>query len=211
MKECPLRIDLAGGWLDVPKFARDDGFIVNVAITPMVSVSHWPYEKNSGLGGSAAFSILSGKNPIESELSNGVGWQDPAILMETGLCVWRSGPLPRLWLKRYPVMLEGKMALYWTGKPHVTADLVDKNRDYNRIHLAGLQAAQAAAETDLRCLCMAVRETYGTQLNEGMENLPYMGEIACKYVGSGHGGYAVYIFDQRPVHPDLMPVEPYMK
>lgn len=207
----PLRVDFAGGWLDVPKFAREDGFIVNVAIKPLVTKEYWPYEKNSGLGGSAAYSLLCGNNAVETELGNGVGWQDPAVLMETGLCAWRSGPLPRLWIKRSPDMLEGKMAIYWTGKPHVTADLVDMKRDYKRIHIAGCQAAQAVSDNSFRHLCTAVRETYGVQLNEGMDALPYFGEIACKYVGGGHGGYAVYLFDNRPSIPVLMPIEPYIK
>lgn len=34
--DAPLRVDFAGGWLDVPRLARPDGFIVNCAITPTV-------------------------------------------------------------------------------------------------------------------------------------------------------------------------------
>lgn len=206
----PLRVDCAGGWGDVPRFSRPDGFIVNCAISPLVSLTHWPYEKNAGLGGSAAWALLNGKNPISSELDMGVGWQDPAIILETGLCVWRSGHRPALCIKREPTMLQGRMALLWTGKPHVTASIVSLPRDYNRIHLAGLQAAQAVSDNDYRALVRAVRESYGVQLAEGMMDLPFKGELACKYVGAGHGGYALYLYDSRPTLPDLIPIEPYM-
>ena len=52
--DAPMRVDLAGGWLDVPKHSRTNGFIVNCAISPKVSLTNWSYEKQSGLGGSAA-------------------------------------------------------------------------------------------------------------------------------------------------------------
>lgn len=208
--KAPLRIDIAGGWLDVPKFSRNDGFIVNVAIEPFVTKTEWPYRQNAGLGGSAAFALLSGKDAIMSELGAGVGWQDPAIIMETGLCVWRSGLRPELWLKRQPTMLVGCMALYWTGSTHVTADLVDRPRDYEAIATASVVAARAVENQDFYRLCRAINMSYGVQLGEGMEELPDFGQLAKKYVGGGHGGYAVYVFDQRPVRPNLMPVEPYM-
>ena len=55
----PLRVDFAGGWLDVPKFARPDGYIVNCSITPLVGLSDWdPYRIRSaggGGGGAAAW------------------------------------------------------------------------------------------------------------------------------------------------------------
>ena len=87
----PLRVDFAGGWLDVPRYARKGSYVVNCAITPMVSLCEWPYEKRSGLGGSGAWAMLEGRDPVASELALGVGWQDPAVIAETGLCVWRSG------------------------------------------------------------------------------------------------------------------------
>ncbi|MEY4243233.1 MAG: hypothetical protein RLZZ245_818, partial [Verrucomicrobiota bacterium] len=89
--EAPLRVDLAGGWLDVPRFSRPGEYIVNCAISPLVSLREWPYEKQAGLGGSGAWALLNGRDGVESEIDLGVGWQDPAVIRETGLCVWRSG------------------------------------------------------------------------------------------------------------------------
>lgn len=101
----------------------------------MVSLLDWPYQQKAGLGGSAAWAILNGKNgiEIEEELKSGVGWQDPAICNETGLCIWKSGRKPVLYAKFNPAMLQDKMALYWTGKEHVTKDLVSRFRDYTNI------------------------------------------------------------------------------
>ncbi len=53
-EEAPLRVDFAGGWLDVPRFARPGAYVVNCAISPTVSLRDWPYERNAGLGGSLA-------------------------------------------------------------------------------------------------------------------------------------------------------------
>ena len=86
-KEAPLRVDFAGGWLDVPRFSRAGGLIVNCAISPLVSIRSWEYAKRSGLGGSAAWALLNGEDGVHSELNLGVGWQDPAVIAETGLCV----------------------------------------------------------------------------------------------------------------------------
>ena len=130
----PVRVDFAGGWLDVPKFSRPNGFVVNCAISPMVSLQSWPYEKNAGLGGSAAWSVLNGWNPIDSELTT-AGWQDGAIITETGLCVWQSGPRPVLELKRNPHWLAGKMVelrrsyLQFLGKPRSMAQAVGRYND----------------------------------------------------------------------------------
>jgi hypothetical protein len=116
--EAPLRVDFAGGWLDVPRHAREGGFIINCAITPMVSLREWNYEQRSGLGGSGAWALLNGQSGVQSEIALGVGWQDPAIIRETGLCVWRSGQLPDLCVKRDGTMLAGRMAVYFTGSQH---------------------------------------------------------------------------------------------
>lgn len=37
----PLRVDFAGGWLDVPRFSRAGGLVVNCAISPLVSINFW--------------------------------------------------------------------------------------------------------------------------------------------------------------------------
>lgn len=195
--EIPLRVDFAGGWLDVPKFSRPGTYIVNCTITPTVSINKWEYEMGAGLGGSAAYAIMTGKNGINSELDLGVGWQDPAAILETGLCIFRSGLKPILDFKINPEFLEGKMALLWTGKNHATPDNVDLKRDFNKIAKAA-EIARAACNPnnpDLNKLAEAINLSYEVQIDEGMETLPSMGEIAKKYSGGGHGGYALYLFD----------------
>ena len=209
MKNIPLRVDFAGGWLDVPKFSRADAFIVNCAITPKVSLDNWPYQKGSGLGGSAAYAILNDKDPIRSELDLGVGWQDPAIINETGLCVWRSGEKPILEMKMNPDFLKGKMALFWTGFSHDTPNSVDNERDYDLIEKAGLMAFEAAKNKSLAVLSTAINLSYDVQLREGMTELPKFGELAKKYCGGGWGGYALYLFNKRP--NILLNIEPYLK
>ena len=194
--EIALRVDFAGGWLDVPKFAREDAYIVNCTITPTVSLNSWQYEMGSGLGGSAAYAVLTGKNSIESELDLGVGWQDPAVILETGLCVWKSGLKPELDFKTNTDFLNGKMALLWTGKNHTTYHNVDLERDFNLIQKAGLIAREASnpLKPDYNKLCEAVNLSYEVQLKEGMIPLPEANEVAKKYSGGGHGDYALYLF-----------------
>jgi len=214
----PLRVDFAGGWLDVPKFKIDGAFIVNCAISPLVSLSDWSYEQNSGMGGSAAWALLNGKNSVQSELDAGVGWQDPAIVQETGVCVWRSGDLPVLELKTNPDWLAGRMALLYTGKYHVTADLVDIERPWRKIKFAGIQAKAAVEKQSVTRLGQSVELSYAAQLKEGMEELPTYNELAKKYCGSGHGGYALYLFAQQEDRdefvnsvPETLKIEPYIK
>ncbi len=199
----PLRVDLAGGWLDVPRYAVDNAFIVNCAIDIFASIKEWPVEKRSGLGGSAAWAILNGKNPVDSELNLGVGWQDPAVIQETGLCVWRSGPMPVLECKCNPDWLE-HLALYYTGIDHDTPHIANNKRDYKLIEEAGLTAMKAVVRRDLAGLHKAVRQSYNAQLVEGMKTLPEYGEAAKKYCGGGWGGYALYMFKKTDEIPDEM-------
>ncbi len=215
--EAPLRVDFAGGWLDVPRHAREGGSIVNCAISPTVSLSDWPYERNAGLGGSGAWALLNGGDGVASELSLGVGWQDPAVIREGGLCVWRSGPSPRLELKTDGAMLRGRMALYWTGGSHDTPAEADRRRDFDAVFAAGQVARTAVWQQDRAKLAEAVRMSYAQQRDEGMNPLPddVPGAQAWKYCGGGHGGYAVYLFDD-PTARDaavarrgLRAVEPY--
>ena len=210
----PLRVDFAGGWLDVPRFARPGGFIVNCTITPMVSLTEWPYHKpGAGLGGSAAWRMLNGEDPFAGELASGVGWQDPAVIQETGLCVWRSGPRPVLEVKLNPDLLAGRMALLWTGISHNCPDIVDRKRDYGEIYYI----SNAAADVDYRgypALCRGVRQSLRLQYEEGMPPLPEMpGALAHKYCGAGWGGYALYLFGSRADRDasGLFPIEPYMR
>lgn len=214
----PLRVDFAGGWLDVPRFARPGAFIVNCAISPTVSLRDWPYNQNAGLGGSGAWALLNGKDGVAAELDLGVGWQDPAIIAETGLCIWRSGPHPVLELKHNGEFLRGRLALYWTGSDHDTPDLANRPRDFDAIERAGATAREAVWRSDLPQLAAAVRQSYAMQLGEGMHPLPadVPGALACKYAGGGFGGYAVFLFsdqaqrDAACTRKDFRPIEPYL-
>lgn len=213
----PLRVDFAGGWLDVPRLARPGAHIVNCAISPLVSLHEWPYEKFSGLGGSGAWALLNGEDGVSSELDLGVGWQDPAVIRETGLCVWRSGPRPRLLLKTSGDMLVGRMGILWTGFGHKTPDNVGLKRDYDSIERAGNLAAAAVHLNDIEMLSEAVRLTYQAQIQEGMSALPKVsGALASKYCGGGWGGYGLVVFpdaasrDAQVVAGAVRPVEPYL-
>jgi cytidyltransferase-like protein len=220
----PLRVDFGGGWLDVPRLARPGAFIVNCAISPTVSLRNWPYERNAGLGGSGAWALLNGKDGIGSELDLGVGWQDPAVVAETGLCAWRSGPRPVLDVKTNGEFLRGRMALLWTGTPHDTPGMVNGARDYDAIVRAGATARDAVWRSDLAGIAAAVRQSYAVQRAEGMAPLPgdpaasqpVPGALACKYCGGGFGGYAVFLFaepaqrDAACTQPNFRPIEPYV-
>ncbi|MDD4872310.1 MAG: adenylyltransferase/cytidyltransferase family protein [Kiritimatiellae bacterium] len=209
--EVPMRVDFAGGWLDVPRFSRPGSYVVNCAISPLVSLYHWPYETCSGLGGSGAHAHLMAKDAIKSELANNVGWQDPVIIHETGLCVWHSGKKPVLEFKVNPSFLREKMAIYWTGKQHVTMELANTPRDYDLLVKGSLVGREAAIEKNFNKLCEAVSITHEVQLKEGMQPLPNFGEKAKKYCGGGHGGYAVYLFDEIQYNNQLLEIQPYMK
>ncbi|WP_145062607.1 adenylyltransferase/cytidyltransferase family protein [Adhaeretor mobilis] len=216
--EAPLRIDFAGGWLDVPKHSREDGYVVNCAISPAVTLKEWPYERCSGLGGSGAWAMLNGSDGVAAELNLGVGWQDPAVIFETGLCVWRSGQRPSLELKRDGQMLAGRLAIFWTGKPHDTPGLTDTKRDYQLIHTASEIARDAVIKNDITLLGKAVQHSYRAQLDEGMAELPAVdGALARKYCGGGWGGYAAYLFEDPSARDAFLKnknssaVEPYLR
>lgn len=215
--EAPLRVDFAGGWLDVPRHARDGAFIVNCAISPLVSLREWNYEKRSGLGGSGAWALLNGEDGVNAELDLGVGWQDPAAIRETGLCVWRSGQRPVLDFKRNGDMLVGKMAILWTGAEHDTPGFADDQRDYDKIEQSGHLAREGVLHEDLHKLAEGISLYHASQLEEGMQPLSDIeGSIARKYCGGGHGGYALYLFEEQ-THRDaavskigaLLAIEPY--
>jgi cytidyltransferase-like protein len=194
-QEAPLRVDFAGGWLDVPRFAKAGGFVVNCAISPLVSLQSWDYEKRSGLGGSGAWALLNGEDGVDSELRLGVGWQDPAVIQETGLCVWHSGKRPQLHIKLSGNMLKGLMALYYTKCEHDTPSVAEKKRNYELIFRASQVAASAVLTEDLYKLAEAVGMSYKAQTEEGMNALVEAKNcLARKYCGGGWGGYALYIF-----------------
>lgn len=217
--QAPLRVDFGGGWLDVPRHARPGGFIVNCAISPLVSLRNWDYEPKSGLGGSGAWALLNGRDAVESELDLGVGWQDPAIIRETGVCVWRSGDKPVLHLKRNGDFLAGRMALHYTETPHDTPGAADNARDYDLIEQAGHAAHAAVIDANPTKLAEAVGMSYEAQLKEGMEPLPEAADsIARKYCGGGWGGYALYLFNSESARDTFVAssdanraIEPYLQ
>ena len=192
-----MRVDLAGGWLDVPEHARCDGFVVNCAISPNVSLTNWMYEKQSGLGGSAAWAHLNGKDAVESELNMGVGWQDAAIIKD---------------------ILKGKMALWHTGNSHNTPAYSNLVRDYDLLAAASRTAMLGVQNNDLGMLCDAINLNYNVQIKEGMAPLPDIGApLARKYCGGGHGGYALYVFSDLSFRDDFISstvntikIEPYI-
>jgi cytidyltransferase-like protein len=225
----PLRVDFGGGWLDVPRFARAGTFVVNCAISPTVSLRAWPFERNAGLGGSAAWALLNGRDGIASELDLGVGWQDPAVISEAGLCVWRSGLRPELEFKHSGDFLRGRMALYWTGTQHSTPGVVDRARDYDAIARAGELAREGVRRESIDGIAEGVRASYAVQRSENMEplpgdsaaaSLPVLKECAplgWKYCGGGFGGYALYLFgkpaqrDEACRLPGFRPIEPFIR
>lgn len=214
MNAIPLRVDFAGGWLDHPAYARSGGYIVNCAISPLVTADDWPYELGGGLGGSAAKAFLDGRDGVATELDAGVGWQDPAVIRETGLCVWHSGPAPRLYLRSSGQQLTGRIGLVWTGRPHVAADIASMPRDYDAIEAAGAIAADAVRRESYRMLCDAVAASYQAQLAEGMPPLPRRSKaLAMKYGGAGWGGYAIYLFPDAAARAAsvVIPIEPYAR
>lgn len=203
--------------MDVPRFARPSGYIVNCAISPTVSLRSWGYERNAGLGGSGAWALLNGRDGVGSELDLGVGWQDPAVISEGGLCAWRSGPRPQLDIKTDGAMLRGRMALFWSGRAHCTPEIAAGERDYDSIARAGAVAREAVWGQDYSKLTEAVRLSYAVQRAEGMDPLPETsaGASAWKYCGGGFGGYALYLFADENARsaactqPGFRPIEPF--
>lgn len=215
----PLRVDFAGGWLDVPSNSIPGEYIVNCAISPTVSLKEWEYRQGAGLGGSGGWSVLNGWDPVRSELGLGVGWQDPAVIAETGACVWKSGARPVLDFKNTGEFLNGKMAVYDTRIRHDTPGLASRQRDLQKIAKAARVARLGVQQQDVTVLSVAVQMSYQIQLEEGMLPLPEIGRaLARKYCGGGHGGYALYLFNTQTERDealaacdDLYPIEPYCR
>ena len=205
----PLRVDFAGGWLDVPRHALEGEYIVNCAIQPTVSLGNWDYHQQSGLGGSGAWALLNGADGVSAELDLGVGWQDPAVIRETGCCVWRSGPRPVLDFKRNGSFLAGKMAIAWTGAPHDTPGVVDDARDYVEIAQSARLARDGVLHANVSRIADGIRCYYQTQLAEGMPPLvEEASALAQKYCGGGWGGYALYLFHQKAQRDNWVAADP---
>ena len=163
--------------------------------------------------------MLNGKDGVDAELDLGVGWQDPAVIRETGLCVWRSGRRSVLDFKRNGDFLKGRLAVLWTGTPHDTPGVAGFDRDYGRIAESGKVAREGVLAAELEPLAEGMKIYHETQLSEGMAPLPELpGALARKYCGGGHGGYALYLFRDGgsrslalEASPDLRPVEPFCR
>ena len=215
----PLRVDFAGGWLDVPENAIPGEYIVNCSISPTVSLKEWDYRQGAGLGGSGGWSVLNGWDPVGSELGLGVGWQDPAVIAETGACVWFSGAKPVLDFKNTGEFLRGRMAVYDTRIKHDTPGLAGLKRNFEKIAKAARVARLGVQEKDINVLAVGVQLSYQLQLEEGMDPLPAVGEcLAHKYCGGGHGGYALYLYETPEARAAalaeceyLSPIEPYCR
>ena len=215
----PLRVDFAGGWLDVPENAIPGEYIVNCSISPTVSLKEWLYRQGAGLGGSGGWSVLNGWDPVASELGLGVGWQDPAVIAETGACVWKSGSRPVLDFKNTGEFLKGRMAVYDTRIKHYTPGFAGYVRPFERIARAARIARLGILQQDVDVLAVAVQQSYQLQLEEGMQPLPDIGrQLAHKYCGGGHGGYALYLYETQAFRDaavdsceDMYPIEPYCR
>ncbi len=215
----PLRVDFAGGWLDVPANSIPGEYVVNCSISPTVSLKEWNYRQGAGMGGSGGWSVLNGWDPVGSELGLGVGWQDPAVIAETGACVWLSGERPVLDFKNTGDFLQGRMAVYDTRIKHDTPGLAGLKRDFAKIAKAARVARLGVLEKDVNVLAVGVHLSYEQQLAEGMAPLPHIGEsLACKYCGGGHGGYALYLYETPAARDEalasceyLYPIEPYCR
>lgn len=208
----PLRVDFVAGCQDIPRYSQRGAFVINCSINKFITLDDWKVPYGAGLGGSALASLLKGENSFKSEMGNGVGWQDPAIVLETGLCIWRSGEEPVLEAKINPDFLNGKLAIWWTGQSHNSSSISDLPRNYSLIKKAGIIGKEAVYKKDIDLLSIAVDFNYKTQIEEGMKILPDFGEKAKKYCGSGWGGYALYIFDNnRDIPTDMESIEPYMR
>lgn len=215
----PLRVDFAGGWLDVPENSIPGEYVVNCSVSPTVSLKEWLYRQGAGMGGSGGWSVLNGWDPVASELGLGVGWQDPAVIAETGACVWKSGHKPVLDFKNTGSFLRGRMAVYDTRIKHNTPGLAGLSRDFTKIAKAARIARLGVQEQDVTVLAVAVQMSYQLQLEEGQAPLPDIGgQLAHKYCGGGHGGYALYLYETEEARnaaldacEDLYPIEPYCR
>ena len=171
------------------------------------------------MGGSGGWRVLNGWDPVASELGLGVGWQDPAVIAETGACVWKSGHKPVLDFKNTGSFLRGRMAVYDTRIKHNTPGLAGLTRDFTKIAKAARIARLGVQEQDVTVLAVAVQMSYQLQLEEGQAPLPDIGgQLAHKYCGGGHGGYALYLYETEEARnaaldacEDLYPIEPYCR
>lgn len=206
----PVRVDLAGGWLDTG--ISDDGFVINCTISPGLE---YPWKSPSGLGGSAAMAYARGRAAVLDEVTTSAGWQDAAVIEHRGLCVWKAGAAPCL-DSAYPVdLLKGRMALLYVGPRPSTKEIQQRPRDVSLLIRSSRLVEAGIRHSNHYRICAGVQIAYEAQLQEGMKPLPVIEEAsACKYCGSGWGGYALYLFpsfaarERATLYHDLIKVEP---
>ena len=102
--------------------------------------------------------------------------------------------MPVLDVKTSGEWLRGLMALGWTGKPHNTPSMVSNTRNLALISEAGRICRNAVRAGAFMTLVTGVNMSYQAQRQEGMDDLPSVGEIAKKYCGGGFGGYGLFLF-----------------
>jgi hypothetical protein len=66
-------------------------------------------------------------------------------------------------MKRNGTMLDGRMALFYTGNQHDTPGVVDQERDFDLIEKAGALAAEAVEVNDINVLAQAINLSYQCQ------------------------------------------------
>ena len=85
----PLRIDFAGGWIDLPDFHKlVPGYVVNAAVTPHITkenghVDFSPYKPGGGVSSSTGALILDSLRLMTKYSSNGLIYSTPQELAET--------------------------------------------------------------------------------------------------------------------------------
>lgn len=196
----PLRVDFATSRLD-------GGFAVNCAISPLVSIRNWPYERDGDLGDSAALVLLQGLDLASAPQDR----LDAAVLCETGLCVWKTGEEKHvLEVKTSGDFLKGKLALFYTG---ITERKQEASHEATR---AAETARDAVWKADISLLAEAMKQSYELQRAAGMAPLPSdlaPGALAWKHCGR----YALFLFPEAALRDSaverskLTAVEPYLE
>jgi len=85
----PLRIDFAGGWIDLPEFSEHfPGYVANLAIKPHVSLSETgidfsPYKPRGGVSSSTGAIILESLKLISDHSLNSKVYATPAEFAES--------------------------------------------------------------------------------------------------------------------------------
>lgn len=203
----PSRVDFAGGWLGHKEADGHKGLIVSCTVTPFYDGTN--YEQSCGMATSTMWELLNGRDPRPVERALNGGWQDACTIMETGLVVWKSGTEPDLQLKTNGQWLRGHMAVVDTGmRRPKEVHAADPKRNFERMVRASYKARDAVHHQSMYDMQCAVHWSYMQQLEEGMRELPEAKDAARKYLGAGHGGYALYLFCNKWDREEFLKVTP---